>query len=322
VFVVFPEISYAASSVLKPIISTTGSCVCTGSAPDWGCVLQTIQTFMGDFVAFATVIMTIFIAWAGFTYIQSPTNAEKRSQANARILNAIIGLVIVLCAWLLVDTVMKTLYADNGGWGPWNKILISTTAGAYCIKPHTPAAGSISTIFSQITNTTANGTGGNVQNATLTNTGVGACSASSVRQAATAGGYNISNAEANTLACIAKPESTCGANTTGATTPTGKATSASGPWQNVFGYSDKCHSLTIPACGNLNCYAAYSGGKPRSDPASQATAQQCQAAMANLTCSAAAAACLVQENGNYSAWTSDSRSSVQQACIQKYASGS
>jgi hypothetical protein len=157
VFVVFPEISYAASSVLKPIISTTGSCVCTGSAPDWGCVLQTIQTFMGDFVAFATVIMTIFIAWAGFTYIQSPTNAEKRSQANARILNAIIGLVIVLCAWLLVDTVMKTLYKDNAGWGPWNTILVPATAGAYCIKSHTIDAGSIATQFG---NTAANNNGG------------------------------------------------------------------------------------------------------------------------------------------------------------------
>ncbi len=137
IFLVFlistPILAHAAiSSVFQPIIAQGGACGCTGStpAPDWNCVLQTTQILINDFVTFATIVITIFIAWAGFTYILSPTSPEKRQQANARILNAVIGLVIVLCAWLLVNTVMGVLY--NGEFGPWNSILTSS-GGTNCI---------------------------------------------------------------------------------------------------------------------------------------------------------------------------------------------
>ncbi len=80
-----PFLAHAAS-VLQPIINLSGgSCTCVGSAPDWGCVLQTIQVAMNDLVAFATIIITLYIAWAGFAFIASPTSAEGRSKARQRI---------------------------------------------------------------------------------------------------------------------------------------------------------------------------------------------------------------------------------------------
>ncbi|MDR3548883.1 MAG: hypothetical protein P4M11_11585, partial [Candidatus Pacebacteria bacterium] len=47
-----PLLAHAAST-LTPIIPTTGACTCSGSAPDWGCVLATVQIVMNDLVAFA-----------------------------------------------------------------------------------------------------------------------------------------------------------------------------------------------------------------------------------------------------------------------------
>ncbi len=106
------------------IVPTTGVCNCQ-YAPDWGCVLQLIQNGMNFVVYFATILITFFIAWAGFTYMTSGGNQEKHSLANKRILNAVIGLMIVLTSWLLVDSVMKVLYDQKSGFGPWNKILQS-----------------------------------------------------------------------------------------------------------------------------------------------------------------------------------------------------
>ncbi len=140
-----------AASVLQPIINfSNGACTCSGaagsgstvpSAPDWGCVLQTIQTGINDVVAFASIIITLYIAWAGFAFILSPTSAEGRQKARQRIVNAVIGLVVVLCAWLLVDSIMKVVYNSSASGtgvaslGPWNSIL--SDSGDQCIKPVT-----------------------------------------------------------------------------------------------------------------------------------------------------------------------------------------
>jgi hypothetical protein len=54
----------------------------------------------------------------------------------------------------------------------------------------------------------------------------------------------------------------------------------------------------------------------------EALAAQCQAAANNLTCAASAAACLVEADGGYSAWTGTGDGythSAQQACVSEYA---
>ncbi|KND47250.1 MAG: Penicillin-resistant DD-carboxypeptidase [Parcubacteria bacterium C7867-004] len=84
-------------------------------------VLQIIQNFMNLGISLSIIIATIIIAAGGFMYILSSTNPESRSKANKMLMNAVIGLLIVLSAWLIVDFVMKSLY--GGQFGPWNSIL-------------------------------------------------------------------------------------------------------------------------------------------------------------------------------------------------------
>ncbi len=143
-----------ADTIFNPIVS--GECLCPGRAPDWGCVLQTFQAAMNDFVSFAVVIITLFIAQAGFTYMTSPTNPEKKQLANKRLLNAVIGLLIVLCAWLLIDSLMKVIYNQNSGFGPWNSILVSN-GNDLCIQPR--QAPSAMQALAQLS-ATNNGSGG------------------------------------------------------------------------------------------------------------------------------------------------------------------
>lgn len=98
----------------------------------FGGFLQLIQNAMNATISFGIVIFVLIIAFAGMLWILTPTNPENHSQAKKVLTNAVIGLLIILSAWLIVDFVMKLLYnADNPGWGPWNSIL---SGGEICIR--------------------------------------------------------------------------------------------------------------------------------------------------------------------------------------------
>lgn len=108
------------------------ACKCPGSAPDFGCVLQVTQNVMNLGVYLALILMTIAIATAGFLWIFAPISAQNREMAKSTLTNAVIGIVIVLSAWLVVDFVMKKLYGQDNAWGPWNEILHAN--GGECIR--------------------------------------------------------------------------------------------------------------------------------------------------------------------------------------------
>ncbi len=288
----------------------------TISAPDYGCVLQTLQNLINFGISLGVLAVILYIAFAGFQLITNGGNPGKLAKTRERLLNAVIGIAVILSAWLIVDFVMKTLYNDSS-YGPWNAIL-ADNGNHQCLVVKNPTVISVQTVVNDATSVAPGTTGNTTSSGTASNTGIFACNAARLQSEAAASGVSISDDEANKLACLAKPESTCGQGTTGAHTASGKATSAAGPWQNILGDKDSCHSLNLPACGNLNCSAAYSGGKVKPDANSQALAAQCQKAIAGLGCSVAAADCLIKADRGYSAWTGtgDGYShAAQKACV-------
>jgi hypothetical protein len=85
------------------------------------------------------IILTVVIMWSGIKIATSAGNMSAVSEAKNLLWNAIIGFVIILVAWLAIDTVMKTLLRDNlfdfnqdGQFGPWNVIDPSS-----CVRPET-----------------------------------------------------------------------------------------------------------------------------------------------------------------------------------------
>ncbi len=74
-------------------------------------------------VTVMTSICAIVIVIAGFKMVTAGGNAGKISDAKSMITNTIVGFIILLAAWLIVDTVMKTFVGDEiPGFGPWNEI--------------------------------------------------------------------------------------------------------------------------------------------------------------------------------------------------------
>lgn len=178
------------------------------SAPDYGCVLQVIENLIKFAVTFGVILCIIWIAYAGFSLMVSGGSPEARSQGKTRLVNALVGIIVLLSAWLIVNFVMGILY--NGSFGDWNGILAGSGSDT-CIQAHTPVAITAGSVASNIT-AVAPGTATPPENGQLgvthglcadTNT---ACSVSVLA----AEGLNQAQAEA--MSCIAVTESSGGAN--------------------------------------------------------------------------------------------------------------
>jgi hypothetical protein len=75
------------------------------------------------------LIFAIIMMRAGFGLVTSGGNQAALDAAKRAFQNAIIGLLIVMSAWLLVDTLMRSLLEGDGdlgatfsGWGPWSEV--------------------------------------------------------------------------------------------------------------------------------------------------------------------------------------------------------
>jgi hypothetical protein len=79
------------------------------------------QRIINFSVYMGIVVGTLMFTYAGVLYVTSAPNPGNIEKAHKIFWNVLIGLIIVLGAWLVVDVVMKTFY--SGEFGPWNNIL-------------------------------------------------------------------------------------------------------------------------------------------------------------------------------------------------------
>lgn len=77
-----------------------------------------VQWLVGIF----TVIFAIMLIINGYKLVTSTGNVSAKEDAKRSINNVIIGFVIVLAAWLLIDFGMKSLVDDSKYTGPWQEI--------------------------------------------------------------------------------------------------------------------------------------------------------------------------------------------------------
>lgn len=74
---------------------------------------------IGIFITIALSAMTF--SYAGGMYLTSMGDITKATKARKVFTSVAVGLMIILGAWLGVDTLMKTL-VDEQRFGPWNSI--------------------------------------------------------------------------------------------------------------------------------------------------------------------------------------------------------
>lgn len=322
---VLPYAAHAGIPEFGPIIPKGAlTSVCPAG---WGMLIVVINNLISFLLTLAIVfIAPLMIAYAGFLFVVNPVNSAGIGKAREILTNTIVGIILALAGYLIVDALMAVLYNANasngrgGTLGTWKSLV--TGSGDLCL----PQAGALPT--DRLNQSTG---GVTASGRTLNGPPVGkentACDPSVVLAGAQAGGYSLTTAQANTLACIAAPESNCGAprqipnyNWNGAKSL--PASTAAGAYQVLLASNHSCYENS--ACrsaagvsGTLNCQNGFtSDGRVKTDSASAALIETCVKAANNVYCSASAAACLLLKNGgSFSAWQKDANSSRQTSCI-------
>ncbi len=90
------------------------------------CNFCTFVEMVDRIIDFLFIILTLVavavMMFAGFTLVLSQGNTEARSKATGMLTNVVVGFVMVMAAWLIVDTIMKMLIDPDVGFGMWNEI--------------------------------------------------------------------------------------------------------------------------------------------------------------------------------------------------------
>ena len=94
---------------------------------DGGCqsicdLAQLVQNILNDAVILSTFMAAILFAWAGARMLMAAGNPKQIGKAKKTFSAVFIGFVMILTAWLIVDTIMKTFTDQSSNFGPWNKI--------------------------------------------------------------------------------------------------------------------------------------------------------------------------------------------------------
>ncbi|USN53321.1 MAG: hypothetical protein H6760_04110 [Candidatus Nomurabacteria bacterium] len=82
-----------------------GSQIGLGGADPQTVIVNIIQTLLG----FASLVALVFVILGGFQWMLSAGNDEKIARAKKTISAAIIGIIIVLISWAIVQFVINTV---------------------------------------------------------------------------------------------------------------------------------------------------------------------------------------------------------------------
>jgi hypothetical protein len=119
-----PAIVFAQTALTNSVVPKN----CQGADAATKCgvcdLAQLAQNILNTAIFVLIVLSAVMFAWAGWKMLSSGGNSSEYAAGKRIFGNVIIGLLIVLGAWVVIDTLMKTLVRQNSSFGPWNKICL------------------------------------------------------------------------------------------------------------------------------------------------------------------------------------------------------
>lgn len=281
-----------------PTADAAGLVQCGLSDP-WSCQFCDLITLVNNIVKYivatAMVLAAVLFAYAGYLFFSSNGSEEKIGKAKNIFKDVIIGFVVALLGFTIVNTLLQTLASGYLAPPSWNVVacVANRYFGGGFADPPTRNAGTYGTSNA--------GSGTPVNQTVLT----GDCATGNIPQPSS-GAWSADRTKI--MACIAQAESSCNPSNF----YRGSANSnATGLYQMIIGgYNDPGHNLNFASCsaavgvtGNLNCYQAWlAGGKALHSP----QLATCEQAAKNAQCNTDAANYLLQDacsRGNcYQPW--------------------
>ncbi len=104
-----PEVAAAANGIVT----------CEGTDCNFCHLVELTNLVVQWIVTISTLLIVAVMAYAGFKLVTSGGNQTAYSDAKKYFVNAVIGLIVLMAAWTIVDTLLKTLAGgDLGVWNP------------------------------------------------------------------------------------------------------------------------------------------------------------------------------------------------------------
>jgi len=110
-----PVIGYAQAGLPRQIVP------CNGVDCNFCHLAELAQNLINTGIFITIFLSAMLFAYAGFNYMTAHSGIGGMQQAKNLLLNTALGLVIILAAWIVIDTLMKEI-VDQGKFGPWNQL--------------------------------------------------------------------------------------------------------------------------------------------------------------------------------------------------------
>jgi hypothetical protein len=112
--------------VTPSLSSAQGFVPCVGIECNTCHLVEMGNTVLIWLIGVLFLVFGVVMAAAGWGLVTSAGNQTALADAKSKFTNAFIGLLIVLAAWLLVDTIMRGLLSTGDGtidgFGPWSQV--------------------------------------------------------------------------------------------------------------------------------------------------------------------------------------------------------
>ncbi len=146
---ILPGILIAACLILPQSASAQFGLLACGGVECQAChLVDTANNVIRFLISILASIGVLLFVFGGFLFLTARGDTSQVDKAKGILIDVVIGFVIVLAAWLIVDTVMKNLLPSGqvqfgtGDLGPWNEIRC-VAQPEYEARGRTPAAGSV-----------------------------------------------------------------------------------------------------------------------------------------------------------------------------------
>ncbi len=112
--------------LVVPIFVSADIVPCDGPDCDTCDFVQLGGNLMSFFVTFSVMFAGLLFAWGGFNMVTSGGDMGKVGKGKTIMTDSIIGIIIILSAWLVMDTALKLFVNSNDEgsqvYGMWNEI--------------------------------------------------------------------------------------------------------------------------------------------------------------------------------------------------------
>lgn len=113
-----PAIVFAFIIIPSIAFGQTGLVTCEGPDCNWCSFVAMVNRIVTWLIAFLSVLAVIVMVYAGFLMVTSGGNKDAWTKGKSMLTKVVVGIIIVLAAWLIVDTLLRML-TDRGGINEW-----------------------------------------------------------------------------------------------------------------------------------------------------------------------------------------------------------